>query len=213
MGDARDAYATGKHSDTTTLAAFPQIPGEDCLAHAGALYMEQVDARLADLGLLAVAKDGADPDSVKALIDYDLSLCPELAPTHPQYHRNLETRMRYNMHNASNAQKRLSLRYAAWTKVYSLFKISTETTAPVFTRELLEKCSFEKLHGMNDGYFDGPRAYGLVRRKVLGATRTKADKNFYRTAERLQLSNRLSEQCRQWPLYLSVHCVLRFSLR
>ncbi|MDC0525857.1 hypothetical protein OAO87_02565, partial [bacterium] len=155
--------------------------------------MEQVEARLADYGLLAVAKDGADPDSCKALIDYDLSAYPELPPAHPHYLRNLETRMRYNQHNASNYQKRRSLRFAAWTKVYTLFKASTETSAPVFSRELLEKCSFEKLHGMSDGYFDGPRAYGLVSRKVFGATRTKADKNFYRTAERLQTSNRLPD--------------------
>ena len=147
--------------------------------------MDQVVARLADLGLLAVAKDGADPDSVKELVDYDLSMVPSLPPTHPHYHRNLETRMRYQQHNDSNMQKRLALRYKAWTKVYTLFKVSTEVTAPVFSRRLLESCSFELLHGMTDGYFDGPRAYRMVELKINGASRSNTDKNFYRTAERL----------------------------
>ena len=29
MGDAGDPYATGTNSNTSTLAAFPQLPGED----------------------------------------------------------------------------------------------------------------------------------------------------------------------------------------
>ena len=75
MGDVRTSGFTGNQLDSTAAQpAFPQFPGEDFLAHSGAQYMEQVVARLADLGLLAVAKDGADPDSVKELVDYDLSL-------------------------------------------------------------------------------------------------------------------------------------------
>ena len=127
MGDVRNPSATGEDALLKTQAAFPQLPGEDFLAHAGAQYLEQVDARLADLGLLSVAKDGADPDSVKQLIDFDLSLIPTLPATHPQYLCTMENRMKYQQHNASNEQKRLSLRYSAWTKVYTLFKMSTET--------------------------------------------------------------------------------------
>ena len=33
---------------------FPQFPGEDFLAHAATLYLEQADARLAGRGLLAL---------------------------------------------------------------------------------------------------------------------------------------------------------------
>ena len=71
MSDVRYSNAAGKELDSTAAqATFPQFPGEDFLAHSGAQYMDQVVARLADLGLLAVAKDGADPDSVKELVDY-----------------------------------------------------------------------------------------------------------------------------------------------
>ena len=68
MGDVHDPYATGKGTDLKTQAAFPQLPGEDFLAHMGAHYLEQIHARLAEMGLLAVAKDGADLNSCKALI-------------------------------------------------------------------------------------------------------------------------------------------------
>jgi len=114
MSDVRNSRVASNELDSTiSLAAFPQMPGEDFLAHAGVQYWEQVNARLADMGLLAVAKEGADPDSVKELIDFDLSLVPALPPTHPHYHRNLETRMRYQQHNDANHQKRLALRYKA----------------------------------------------------------------------------------------------------
>ena len=51
--------------------------------------------------------------------------------------------MRYQQHNDANMQKRLALCYKAWTKVYTLFKVSTEISAPVFSRRLLESCSFD----------------------------------------------------------------------
>ena len=48
-----------KSEDATGDMEFPQFPGEDFLAHAATLYLEQADARLAGRGLLAVAQGHA----------------------------------------------------------------------------------------------------------------------------------------------------------
>ena len=102
--------------------------------------MEQIDARLASMGLLAVAKHGEDPESCKSIVDLDLSMLPALAPTHRDYYRNMETRMKWTQVNASNEEKRKTLRLEAWTKVYTLLKVSTETSAPVLSRLMLDEC-------------------------------------------------------------------------
>ena len=86
MGDTRDQGSAGKGTDYAAQTAFPQLPGEDFLAHAGAQYLEQIDARLASMGLLAVAKHGEDPESCKSIVDLDLTMLPALAPTHRDYY-------------------------------------------------------------------------------------------------------------------------------
>ena len=50
-----------------------------------------------------------------------------------------------------------------------------------------------KLYGIDGGFFDGPRAYRIVSEKLLKSHRTNADKEFYRTAERIQRDSRLSD--------------------
>ena len=101
--------------------------------------MEQVDARLADANLLAVAH-GHDPAACKAILDVDLSAIPAPDPTHRDYLRIMERRIVVDTQNRANAQKRFTLKMEAWTKVYTLLKISTEKTAPVLSRELLQLC-------------------------------------------------------------------------
>ena len=154
--------------------------------------MEQVDARLADANLLAVAH-GHDPAACKAILDVDLSAIPLPDPTHRDYLRIMERRIVVDTQNRANAQKRFTLKMEAWTKVYTLLKISTEKTAPVLSRELFQLCDVSKLYGIDGGFFDGPRAYRIVSEKLLKSHRTNADKEFYRTAERIQRDSRLSD--------------------
>ena len=52
-----------------------------------------------------------------------------------RHYRNVETRMNWSAQNTSNEERRMTIGMEAWTKVYTLFKVSTETTAPVFSRE------------------------------------------------------------------------------
>ena len=58
LSDVLSSMATSNElvSDNA-LAAFPQMPSEDMLAHVGAQYMLQVHARLADMGLLVLTLD------------------------------------------------------------------------------------------------------------------------------------------------------------
>ena len=56
--------ADTKISAANDSANFPQHPGEDALAHAVQLYKEQSSARLAALGLLAVALHAIAPFAI-----------------------------------------------------------------------------------------------------------------------------------------------------
>ena len=112
MPGERDSEASGKGSDSDTLTVFPQFPGEDFQAHEASHYKEQVDARLTALGLISVAQ-GHPPASVKAIKDYDLSILPVYPPSHKDYFRTLESRMKMELINSQNAEKRAELEYAA----------------------------------------------------------------------------------------------------
>ena len=186
--------------ETKKLAAaktsFPDYPGGNFLAHAGSQYKEDIDARLSMLGLLGVAQGGDSP-AVKAIIDTDLSMLPELPTTLKDYYRNLETRLKIQTQNAQNEEKRFSLRMSDWTTVYSLFKMSTEKSAPLLSRDLLELCDMMKITAdpKFTGCFDGPRAYKIVMKDLAKDRRSQADKEFYRAAIGLQLQQQLPDGC------------------
>ena len=107
MASNDDSLTSTKSASTTftTTDVLPQFPGEDFLAHAGALHKEKLDARLGDLGLMPVAL-GFEPESIQGLKDYDLSVIPILPDSHPQYYRNQIERMKLQTHNEANAEKR-----------------------------------------------------------------------------------------------------------
>ena len=99
----------------------PQFPGEDFLAHEGSLWLEAAEARLAARKLLAVA-NGSPPPGAKAIIDVDLTSLPPLPPTHRDYNRRLETRIKVQTTNRENDEKRLQITLDAWTELYTLLK-------------------------------------------------------------------------------------------
>ena len=67
---AADGATTNEPKDSVNFDSkrFPQHPGEEALAHAAQHYLEQVEARLATLGLLAVAEGGM-PDDATCIVD------------------------------------------------------------------------------------------------------------------------------------------------
>ena len=78
-----------KFEDSTGDLEFPQFPGEDFLAHAATLYLEQAEARLAGRGLLAVAQ-GHPPANVQRIVDESLDDLPLLDATHKDYVSEVE---------------------------------------------------------------------------------------------------------------------------
>ena len=83
----------------------------------------------------------------------------------------------------------------SWTEVFTLLKTCTEVTAPVLSRELKDACDLAKTSGLPGGYFDGPLAWRMLMDKLKGGERSEADKDFYRTAERLQRASHLHDGC------------------
>ena len=128
---------------THDTASLPEFPGENFLSHAAAMFKEQVEARFAELGWLASAQ-GLQSESVKAIVDIDLSSLPMLDETHREYNRRLTDRIKIAAQNEANRRKRCALQLAEWTKIYAALKKCTETTAPVLSRELQERCDLAK---------------------------------------------------------------------
>ena len=60
--------------------------------------------------------------------------------------------------------------------------MSTETTAPILSRQLESECDLYTLHGLPGSYKDGPRAWRIVESKIHGGERSEMDKDFYRAA-------------------------------
>ena len=174
--------------------SLPDFPGEDFLAHAGTQWLESAEAKLAGKQLLAVAQ-GHEPPAVKCIVDIDLSELPTLPTSHRDHDRREETRIKVKAQNKANAEKRLNLTLTAWTEIYSAIKACTEVTAPVLSRELYELCDLSVTRGLPGGHFDGPRAWRIVVHRIKGGQRTEEDKDFYRTAERLQRANHLADGC------------------
>ena len=100
------------------VANLPEFPGENFFSHAATAYKEQVEARLAELGWLAAAQ-GLQSEAVKAIVDIDLTRLPELEPTHREYNRRMETRIKVEAQNEANRQRRCSIQLSEWTKIYA----------------------------------------------------------------------------------------------
>ena len=172
----------------------PQFPGEDSLAHEGTQWKENARAALGARDLLAVAQ-GQMPSTARCIIDVDLATLPELPESHRDASRRLEKRIEVETRNKENAQKRMFITLAAWTKVYAALKACTLKNAPVLSRTLHDRCDLEKTQSLDGGFYDGPLAWKLVLAALNQAQRTEQDKAYYRKAERLQTEHRLADGC------------------
>ena len=182
-------------SDAKARQDYPQFPGEEFLSHTAAVYQEQMEARFASRGILASAQ-GFESEAAKAIVDIDLNQLPALPASHRDHERRNEARIKYAAQNKANARKRFTITMQEWTSVYTALKESTEHTAPVLSRELKDMCDLAVTQNIAGGYFDGPRAWAIVRHRLAGGSlRTEADKDFYRNCEYTQRANRLPDGC------------------
>ena len=161
MSDTVSFSSTGK-SGSYAAADFPQHPGDECLAHAATQFKEAARTRFAAMGLLDVA-EGRDPPEFKMIIDIDLEQTyPAVPDTHRDFYRIKEKRMEAQRLNRVNDEKRYNILMRTWTEIYTCLRACTEKTAPIISRELVELCDLEKIHGEPGGHFDGPRAWAIV---------------------------------------------------
>ena len=96
--------------------------------------------------------EGLTAPDAEHILDNDLADVPEITDTtHRDYFRRQELRSKLIKENRANALKRRSIQNAKWTELYALLKVSTETSAPFLSRELLEMCDMSKpAYGIKD---------------------------------------------------------------
>ena len=189
---AGDAEKSNNEISLSASATFPQFPEDSAHAHARTQFKESAKARLAGLGLLGVAANGDWPAAAKQIIDFDLDELPELPVTHREHERRKVDRMKIKASNAANAQKRQTLLLDAWTKIYTLMKASTEVSSPVLSRDMQEQCDLTP-GGVHVGSFDGPLSWRMAMHHLADGFKTSSEKDFYRTAERLQRASKLPD--------------------
>ena len=178
---------------TKPAGEMPTMAGEDMHLYDAVQYWESAQTALAHASLLKAAM-GMQPDEAKRIVDVDLSQLPVLTPDHPQYYRQLETKLRIKTQNKSNRIQRYTIIMKQRTDVYTLFYKSAEPRAPIFARELREACDYTR-DGLAGGYFDGVTAYRRVYAKLFADERTRMDVDFYNSAKEMQLKSRLPDKC------------------
>ena len=188
MSDGNTIIGT---SDKTELEPFPcERPNR----HKSVAWKESASSRLGALHLLVVASGGVPP---QAACIVDEPLLPELPPDHRDFERRLESNNRIQTRIKENAIKRWFITMNAWTALYGMLARCCEKTAPTLFRTLQDQCNLEKTHGLKGGFMDGPRAWKIVNvwLNLDNAHRTKADKEYYRLAEKLMRENQLADWC------------------
>ena len=87
MGDTEDADKDAR----SRVEELPTFPGDNALSHEATKWREAAEARFTLCGLLAVAM-GLPSPRIKRIVDYDLSMVPELDPSHRDAERRIELR-------------------------------------------------------------------------------------------------------------------------
>ena len=99
-----DAAGVTKTKPTALHEDFPQLPGEQVLAHQGSAWWEAAEARLAAKKLLVVAQGGIPPEA-ESILDVDLASVPELPTEHRDHHRRMETRTKIGPRTGRSSER------------------------------------------------------------------------------------------------------------
>ena len=90
------------------VGSMPTMQGEDMHLHDAVAYWESAQTALAHASLLKAAM-GMVPDDARRIVDMDIKALPVLPPDHPQYYRQLETKLRIKTQNKANRIQRYSI--------------------------------------------------------------------------------------------------------
>ena len=197
--DEADLGSSGSRSITQKLLPHP---GEDAYLHLGTQWRESTERTLASMSLLHPAKGGMTLRAT-GLVDFPVDRLPRLDPADANYAKVLDLRLKADMQNERNMKIRYDRTLEDWTAVYTLVVDSLEQSMPLLVKELKVACD---LHARGEveveGRYDGPLAYSaalavLPQTSGTDRTRSKLDKEFYETLERLQKSpqHKLPDGC------------------
>ena len=188
---------TTSGSEKGTVTALPDVPpGDQPLLHTAITFIRHMEDILAKLGLLGAA-EGEEPAECAEIVDIDLTRLPMPKPSDRDYVSRLESRLKIEAHNLSNAAKRRRISLQIWSRVYGLVVAACKLNQDALGREIRDMCDLKKTSGITGGFFDGPRAYAALlllllhwlKQGMLG--RSEEDKAFYESALALQLDEKL----------------------
>ena len=111
-----------------TSIVLPQIPSENPLSHEGFKWKESAETRIA--GPLLVVAQGKIPEAALAIKLHDLTELPELDPSHPQFERRKELRIKLSRENEYLNEKRKTIVLTTWTELYKALAAASEQNAP-----------------------------------------------------------------------------------
>ena len=189
--DAKSDVTSGRKPSTLSL---PDVPADQPLLHDAIAFREKMDDILSQLGLLGIA-GGADSLRIAALIDYPIDELPPLVPTAHDYAARAESRLKMMVTNAENETKRYNATMSERTELHSLIVRACDLNAPDLARKIREQCDLSR-QGVSGNWFDGPRAYAMLLLHLNGEVgRTRADKEFYDNALKLQTESHLPDGC------------------
>ena len=182
--DSDDPRPSGK-------LVLPDLPGDHVLSHDGALWKKTAFAQMSAKDYGVVAETGIPP-ALAEIIDDDLDDYPMLAITHRDYERRKGERNRIAKANHKNAMLRQRLTLSCWNELFAGLHLCCKANAPLLMQVLYDACDLTSA-GYVGGYFDGPRAWRIIKARISSAddTRSKHDKNYYRACLNAQLANRL----------------------
>ena len=192
MTDLHDSPALSRSSGRAAQLIFDDLPGENPLAHQGAIWWKMAVSRMIGAGVYVVAQGGVHPNCA-TIVDIPLDEFPELPVEHKDYERRRGERIKINMQNTANQAKRLKIQLEAWDLIYSAADECTAKNAPMLNETLRERCLLTSAHDSSEntddsafgvpvlafsGHFDGPLAARALHHVCSGTARTDHDKDF-----------------------------------
>ena len=187
-----DAFRSGnseKHG--SGIIVLPDHPGVRPLPHLANEHEKSVRMILAQHGLLEVA-EGFDPPKLSKIV------LPKYLPALPSNDRECARRQEYNaaVHRKLQeiANDRFTTVLTERTRVFSSLYECAKRTAPTLALALYEACDMSSIVP-GYSYYDGALAYSMYITDLRDRRMHKKDRDYYRAADTLQISNVLADGC------------------
>ena len=139
---ADDGEIKEERGRSSSAPVLPEIKGEHLLRGDADVWVKSAKNKLGPL--LAVA-EGQTPASARRIIDIDLKTIPALDPSHRDYERRNEVRLRMRLQNERNQLDRFLITMRERTLVYEALSTAAEKGAPVLFETMRVRCDLSHL--------------------------------------------------------------------